>query len=377
MPTVEEVREALTNVIDPELGLDFVELGLVYDVEIEGEDVYITFTLTSPGCPIGPQVTEQMEEFVSEVPGVSGVYPKMVFSPPWTHPACSASWAAEPMLRRLMVEFGADLSFTYVMGGLARDYTTGYEDREAGIGGSLGVFGGLLVHWLDAADSSEMPIDPRLWTEGPITTTYPACMAVKAAVEQAPGPGSPPEAGGGYPYLRAVREGLLCFRRKLDTTEALVEEARRVGLDTARFRIDLASHATVEAFGSDLEETRDVPEEARRQGKARESAQRGGGERVPFPTAAFVGEDGERRWVFGLEPYGSYRRAAIEAGAEPSGEPPPVPEALRRFGRMATAEVQAVCDLPGPRAAAELWSLATDWRVRPLRVLTGYLWEPA
>ena len=84
MPTVEEVREALTNVIDPELGLDFVELGLVYDVEIEGEDVYITFTLTSPGCPIGPQVTEQMEEFVSEVPGVSGVYPKMVFSPPWT-----------------------------------------------------------------------------------------------------------------------------------------------------------------------------------------------------------------------------------------------------------------------------------------------------
>ena len=56
--------EALENVIDPELGLDFVSLGLVYDVEIEGRDVHITFTLTSPGCPIGPQVTEQMKEFV-------------------------------------------------------------------------------------------------------------------------------------------------------------------------------------------------------------------------------------------------------------------------------------------------------------------------
>jgi metal-sulfur cluster biosynthetic enzyme len=84
MPTVEEVREALTNVIDPELGLDFVELGLVYEVEVEGEEVYVTFTLTSPGCPIGPQVTEQMEEFVEELDGVSRVYPKMVFTPPWT-----------------------------------------------------------------------------------------------------------------------------------------------------------------------------------------------------------------------------------------------------------------------------------------------------
>jgi metal-sulfur cluster biosynthetic enzyme len=84
VPTVEDVQEALTNVIDPELGLDFVELGLVYEVEVDGGEVYVTFTLTSPGCPIGPQVTEQIEEFVSELDGVEGVYPKMVFSPPWT-----------------------------------------------------------------------------------------------------------------------------------------------------------------------------------------------------------------------------------------------------------------------------------------------------
>jgi metal-sulfur cluster biosynthetic enzyme len=84
VPTVEDVQGALTNVIDPELGLDFVELGLVYEVEVEDGDVYVTFTLTSPGCPIGPQVSEQIEEFVSELDGVERVYPKMVFSPPWT-----------------------------------------------------------------------------------------------------------------------------------------------------------------------------------------------------------------------------------------------------------------------------------------------------
>jgi metal-sulfur cluster biosynthetic enzyme len=84
MPTVDEVNEALTNVIDPELGLDFVELGLVYDVEVEGPRVEITFTLTTPGCPIGDQVTEQMKEFVGELEGVEDVVPKMTFTPPWT-----------------------------------------------------------------------------------------------------------------------------------------------------------------------------------------------------------------------------------------------------------------------------------------------------
>ena len=84
MPTVEEVREALTNVIDPELGLDFVELGLIYEIEVEDGEVFVTFSLTSPGCPIGPQVSEQIEEFVGELDGVGAVYPKMTFTPAWT-----------------------------------------------------------------------------------------------------------------------------------------------------------------------------------------------------------------------------------------------------------------------------------------------------
>ena len=80
MPTVDDVQEALTNVIDLSL-LDFVELGLIYDVEVEGGDVHVTFTLTSPGCPIGPQVSEQIDEFVSELDGVTSVNSKMTFTP--------------------------------------------------------------------------------------------------------------------------------------------------------------------------------------------------------------------------------------------------------------------------------------------------------
>ena len=82
--TEEDVYEVLEEVIDPELGLDFVSLGLVYDVNIEGPEVYVTFTLTTPACPIGPQVSEQMREFVGELPGVTEVIPNMVFTPAWT-----------------------------------------------------------------------------------------------------------------------------------------------------------------------------------------------------------------------------------------------------------------------------------------------------
>ena len=264
------------------------------------------------------------------------------------------------------MEFGDSLAWTYVMGGLARDYTRDYEDREAGIGGAAGVYQGLVNHWLDVAAHSGMPIDPRLWTEGPLTSTYPACMAVKAAVEQGPEPAAA--------YLRALREGMLCFRRKLDTTEALVEEARRVGLNVERFRIDLGSHAIVEAFGADLDLTRAIPDGARERGGAKMGQ---GAERLVFPTAEFEGDDGVSHAVYGLRPYEEYRAAAEAAGAVAGDGPPPgVLDAIARFGRMATKEVEDVCGLPATIANAQLWQLAAEWKVRPVQVLTGYLWEP-
>ena len=85
MVSIEEVTDALRDVIDPELGLDFVELGLIYEIDASPEGaVKVTFTLTAPGCPIGPQVAEQIQEFVGDVEGVTSVESEMTFTPPWS-----------------------------------------------------------------------------------------------------------------------------------------------------------------------------------------------------------------------------------------------------------------------------------------------------
>ena len=84
MPTKNEVIEALREVEDPELGMDIVELGLVYDVEVEGPKVKIMHTLTSMGCPAGPMIQEDISRVARDVPGVEDVEVELTWDPPWT-----------------------------------------------------------------------------------------------------------------------------------------------------------------------------------------------------------------------------------------------------------------------------------------------------
>lgn len=84
MVTTEGVREALHAVIDPELGLDVIDLGLVYDVRIEDGAAHVTFTLTSPACAFGPALADEIQEVVSGLDGIEKVFPRLTFDPPWT-----------------------------------------------------------------------------------------------------------------------------------------------------------------------------------------------------------------------------------------------------------------------------------------------------
>ena len=136
-----------------------------------------------------------------------------------------------------------------------------------------------------------MPFDPRVWHSDGVRSTYPACIAFRAAAEQGPDAATR--------YLRVLREGFMCHGRKLDGPEALVAEARRAGLDSQRFRIDLESNAILEAFGGDLEETRTIPDAAREAGLATEGSHGSNVERLAFPALRLVPDRGRRRGALG------------------------------------------------------------------------------
>jgi metal-sulfur cluster biosynthetic enzyme len=84
VPTKDEVIEALRQVEDPELGMDIVDLGLLYDVELENGNVKVIHSLTSMGCPVGPMIQEEIHAVASSLPGVDNVEVELVWDPPWS-----------------------------------------------------------------------------------------------------------------------------------------------------------------------------------------------------------------------------------------------------------------------------------------------------
>ena len=81
--TQEQVFAALKEVYDPEIPVNVVDLGLIYEVQVNSGDVYVQMTLTAPGCGMGPYIAQQAEWAVSELEGVDDVNVEMVFDPPW------------------------------------------------------------------------------------------------------------------------------------------------------------------------------------------------------------------------------------------------------------------------------------------------------
>lgn len=83
--TKEQVLTKLKDVYDPEIPVNVVDLGLIYDVQVSDENaVHVQMTLTAPGCGMGPYIAQQAEWAISELEGLEDVSVEMVFDPPWT-----------------------------------------------------------------------------------------------------------------------------------------------------------------------------------------------------------------------------------------------------------------------------------------------------
>jgi metal-sulfur cluster biosynthetic enzyme len=94
--TPDDVMDALREVYDPELGINIVDLGLVYDVEINDGVADITHTLTSPGCPLGPEIVTNVRRAVSRFDDIEDTQVHIVFSPPW-HPSMMSDDAKDEL----------------------------------------------------------------------------------------------------------------------------------------------------------------------------------------------------------------------------------------------------------------------------------------
>lgn len=82
--TEKDIQTALKGVKDPELGIDLVVLGLIYDIEVDGGDVTTVMSLTSPMCPVAGEIVEQAKEAILGVDGVESADVQLTFDPPWS-----------------------------------------------------------------------------------------------------------------------------------------------------------------------------------------------------------------------------------------------------------------------------------------------------
>src|SRR3954471_22193653 len=188
----------------------------------------------------------------------------------FTDPYSPWAWAAEPHLRRLEVEFGAQARPSFVIVGLHRQIS----DPAA-----------LALASVDASAASGMPVDPRVFLRDPPSSTHPAGLALHAVAEQA-------DVGA---YLRRLQESIFLEGRRMDSAPALLDAAREVGgLNLDRLRIDFGSAAVMEAFAADLE--------------------RG----AALPGAGLPSLEVDGRGVYGWAAYEEWRALLVSAGYSPS-----------------------------------------------------------
>lgn len=166
-----------------------------------------------------------------------------VFVEYYTDPLCSWSWAFEPQWRRLRYECAEHISWRYRMGGLLANWQS-YDDpfNDIHTPAQMG------PQWFQVRKMSGMPLDERLWQIDAPASSYPACIAVKAAECQGQAVVES--------YLRRLREAAMLECRNIARQDVLLEVAQETAIDSPldldRFRADLVASETVEAFRQDL-----------------------------------------------------------------------------------------------------------------------------
>ncbi|GAA3783571.1 DsbA family protein [Flavobacterium ginsengiterrae] len=193
----------------------------------------------------------------------------------YTDPICSSCWGIEPQLRKLKLEYGDDFEIDYRMGGLLPDWS--YNS------GGISKPSDVAHHWDEASLYYEMPIDGNVWLEDPLDSSYPSCIAMKAAQIQ-----SKEKA---IQFMRILRENLYLEKKNIAKWENIADAAKTANLDIERLKTDYDGDAK-KLFEDDLS-------------LARKLGVRG------FPTFFFSDGNNNQLTVYGSKPFASYENALL------------------------------------------------------------------
>lgn len=193
----------------------------------------------------------------------------------YTDPICSSCWGIEPQLRKLKSEYGDYIEIDYRMGGLLPDWS--YNS------GGISKPSDVAHHWDEASLYYEMPIDGDVWLEDPLDSSYPSCIAMKAAQLQ--------DKDKAVTFMRIMREKLYLDKKNIAKWENIAEAAALANLDVALLKQDYMGQGKI-YFEQDL-------------ALARQLGVRG------FPTMFFTDASDNRLMIYGAKPYQAYENAIL------------------------------------------------------------------
>ncbi len=193
----------------------------------------------------------------------------------YTDPICSSCWGIEPQLRKLKLEYGDYFEIDYRMGGLLPDWS--YNS------GGISKPSDVAHHWDEASLYYEMPIDGNVWIEDPLDSSYPSCIAMKAAQIQ-----SKEKA---VKFMRILREELYLNKKNIAKWENIVEAAKIAGLDVQKLKTDYEGDAK-KLFQEDLNLGKTL-------------GVRG------FPTLFLADANNNQLTIYGSKPYDAYKNALV------------------------------------------------------------------
>lgn len=259
----------------------------------------------------------------------------------YTDPICSSCWGIEPQLRKLKLEYGSYFDIDYRMGGLLPDWS--YNS------GGISKPSDVAHHWHDASLYYQMPIDGDVWLEDPLDSSYPSCIAVKAAQIQ--------DRNKAVAFMRILREKLYLEKLNIAKWDNIVVCAQLAGLDTQKLKQDYDTDAK-KHFQDDLQ-------------LARQLGVRG------FPTLFFADGDGNKLTVYGSKPYASYENALLALYPEAKKKKIVSNSPLALFDHYPTLTVREyaeLLDIPVSQATAILEKQTTEGYLSKKVIKTGALY---